>query len=566
MGLVMFRLGSSPLGGTEGHRALTAQAMAESGSVAGWIVPRLYGQVYLLKPPMHYWSIAVIETVTGLDGPWVWRLPSALSLGLLAVVVTVFSRRWFGHIAGWSAGVALMLLVAVWMQSRTADIDPLHNLVTTFTACCIIELLTRRQRRWHPGWLALLAVGFAMVLLTKLHAGLPVVVGAVLGGSIGLGRWGRLMSPRVWLPMVVGTVLAMIWGLAVYWQLSQQPGGMDWRGLTEASTTGTNWTRWVWSSITSLQMLAFSLPVSLALVLQLWPGRRTAPERAMAWTVVFAMIIAALAAVVNVRYLYVAMPMLAVLAGAVCQRWATGRLSMRWGVEPGAVIRLALGMTGVGVGVATAVFAAIAASRTWANWPTTSIVTIAAGVSGLTACVFAASGWARARNRSAAAMLVAVMLCFGVAMGQMHVHKRQTHRDIAAAMHLRDKAGPGTTVWVGDVIWTKPFILHYAGIDVAGRQALADPRAIASDQRLGGHDVILALLSGRECQLWRQLAEEGDMAQPAADAVTRAIDEKITLGSQHSGLSLVRLSVADIRPQSDQQPNDVNAARMQTHE
>ena len=48
-------LGMTPLSGTEGHRALTADEMVQSHQ---WLIPVLYGRPYLAKPPLHHWLIA----------------------------------------------------------------------------------------------------------------------------------------------------------------------------------------------------------------------------------------------------------------------------------------------------------------------------------------------------------------------------------------------------------------------------------------------------------------------------------------------------------------------------
>src|SRR5690348_5362146 len=49
-------IGAGPLAGTEGHRAITAHQMLASGrGPAGWLLPHLYGRLYLTKPPLHYW-------------------------------------------------------------------------------------------------------------------------------------------------------------------------------------------------------------------------------------------------------------------------------------------------------------------------------------------------------------------------------------------------------------------------------------------------------------------------------------------------------------------------------
>src|SRR5437868_4222725 len=69
-------LGLTPLSGTEGHRALTAHQMVQSHR---WLVPMLFGRPYLAKPPLHYWLIAVTETLAGRGNVFVWRLPSAIA-------------------------------------------------------------------------------------------------------------------------------------------------------------------------------------------------------------------------------------------------------------------------------------------------------------------------------------------------------------------------------------------------------------------------------------------------------------------------------------------------------
>ena len=71
-GLLAFswRIGEAPLAGTEGHRAIVAHQMVESGE---WLVPKLYEVVYLRKPPLIYWLQAAAETVAGEAAEWVWR-------------------------------------------------------------------------------------------------------------------------------------------------------------------------------------------------------------------------------------------------------------------------------------------------------------------------------------------------------------------------------------------------------------------------------------------------------------------------------------------------------------
>lgn len=58
----------------EGRRALAVQEMVSSGD---WLLPHLYGQLYLTKPPLLYWLSSIFAMFGGVN-EWTLRLPSAL--------------------------------------------------------------------------------------------------------------------------------------------------------------------------------------------------------------------------------------------------------------------------------------------------------------------------------------------------------------------------------------------------------------------------------------------------------------------------------------------------------
>ena len=70
-------LGDGPLAGTEGHRALVGHQMAMGEN---WLLPKLYDQVYLTKPPLDYWILAGFEkgvgTTCGEDDAGIVKPPS----------------------------------------------------------------------------------------------------------------------------------------------------------------------------------------------------------------------------------------------------------------------------------------------------------------------------------------------------------------------------------------------------------------------------------------------------------------------------------------------------------
>jgi 4-amino-4-deoxy-L-arabinose transferase-like glycosyltransferase len=109
-----WRLGDAPLAGTEGHRAITAHEMVQTGR---WLIPRIYGEPYLAKPPLHYWTLALSESLFGSTSEWAYRLPSVLAAAMLAAALCLTAHRWFGPPAGVVSGICFLALITLWAQT-----------------------------------------------------------------------------------------------------------------------------------------------------------------------------------------------------------------------------------------------------------------------------------------------------------------------------------------------------------------------------------------------------------------------------------------------------------------
>src|SRR3984957_5901380 len=132
-----WKLGTPPLAGTEPLRALVAHQMVQSGNL---LIPSIYGELYLRKPPLQYWIVAGTEKIAGVGNEFIWRLPSALGSAFLATFLAWWSARWFGDRARLIAGFSCVALIALWAQDRGADIDALDTLASVLAACCMLEI------------------------------------------------------------------------------------------------------------------------------------------------------------------------------------------------------------------------------------------------------------------------------------------------------------------------------------------------------------------------------------------------------------------------------------------
>ncbi|MEM0913080.1 MAG: glycosyltransferase family 39 protein [Planctomycetota bacterium] len=474
--MLLPRLGDAPLGKTEGHRALTAHGMVESGN---WVTPRLFEQLYLRKPPGQYWLVAMSESVLG-PSEFAWRLPSALATAGIAAFVAWTARRWFGTpAAGWAAGLSVACLIPLWDQGLTADLDAAHNLAVVIAAVAFIELVAdprRRKRRW--AWTLTAAVATSAVLLIKVHAGLPLIAGAILGSAVATSRWRAFRQPYVYAALLGALALPALWIALLLADLGGWPS--DTRGLREAGVPFDAIgivTAFGGGLLAALLCFAYGLPTTAALPLTIRNARgawRTLPVlgpllvglssvvprkratyRSAALAVYIAWLIYALFGITNPRYLYPTLTLAPLALAGLADAWHRGLVP-----APAQAVLRAIGtLTTLGLGVALV----IAAYYLWADRTGLPVLS-SIGLALLAVGIAAAAGvwWYRRRAAAAAAATALLFAACSVPVIQWQAVERHWAWSHASAGTIRSIVPPDETVYVHDIVWDVPHLLWYA--------------------------------------------------------------------------------------------------------
>ncbi len=145
-------------GGEEGRRILPAITMLETGN---WIVPYIGGEPYLRKPPLLNWIIAGSFQLTGLRAEWTARLPSALAVLALAVVLIGAGSRWLTPGGALLASIFALANLGMLEKGRLAEIEALYAALTGMALVCWLVWWREERSPWLT-WLvpfALLGVG-----------------------------------------------------------------------------------------------------------------------------------------------------------------------------------------------------------------------------------------------------------------------------------------------------------------------------------------------------------------------------------------------------------------------
>ncbi len=165
-------LGQGDLYRNETLRAYIASEMLQSGN---WIVPHLYGQPILTKPPGQYWMIAGLSLPLGQVTEWSARLPSALAAAAFIAALFLSLRSMLG-LGG--ALLAAMIMPASWLwleKAASAEMDMLLTAWVGLAWLAFIQAVTAYENHFasHParGWLPRHAKGDAWWVLALVCVG-----------------------------------------------------------------------------------------------------------------------------------------------------------------------------------------------------------------------------------------------------------------------------------------------------------------------------------------------------------------------------------------------------------
>lgn len=180
---------------------------------ARWLVPRMFGQPYLRKPPGMPWAIAISSWMFG-ESEWSARGVSALAASLAPLVTFFFATRWFGRPWGLAAGLVHALTPWFWSSGRSAEIEALNNFATHAAVLLALDIMIGPAAR-SPGRAACRVLFAALAIiaagLAKGPAGAPVLGAALLSAIIVKRSWRVLIKPSLLGALAVaGVVLGLI--------------------------------------------------------------------------------------------------------------------------------------------------------------------------------------------------------------------------------------------------------------------------------------------------------------------------------------------------------------------
>lgn len=470
LAILLPRVGVGPLGGTEAHRALSGHQMLQSGD---WLIPQLYGRLYMRKPPLQYWIAAGLEKLYGRGDEFIWRLPSVLSAALLAAVAAWASGRWFGNLAAWVGGLSLACMVTLWAQGRTGELDSLDALLTVWAVFIMIDVAHGRTSR---RWLATIFCGLLLggAFLTKGPVCLILVLGLMIWTALTRSRAAYAAQSGTWVrwlfALVMGLVMFGIYAAAAAMALKSRHVPPDMTGVNEIMENAypTSWGRFAFALVMPLIVMVYALPVSVALPVAMVHAPRSSnarPSRAIIYALAMPILISFAFGMVTgmhlPRYQFIVLPLLCPLAGASAELLRQFTPTEKWQMA------LTLAATATGYSIGTALLAVV-------YWKDTQQIDHALLVGCVAAAIVlgvAAVGMLIRQRWAAAAIIPVLALILSVPFATYLAKDRRERSGFRGAALLRADLPPGATVTVGGMLGYEPELFYYSGV---GARAYAE--------------------------------------------------------------------------------------------
>ncbi len=441
-------LGREEFRGEEGRRVLPAVRMLRTGE---WIVPYVGGRAYFNKPPGINWIVAGSFALTGVQDEFTARLPSALSLLALALLLAVGRAPWMSARGRLVAACALLTCVGAVAKGRQIEIEGVYMALAGLATVLWLDGWSAGRNRWWL-WLppALLLACGGLIKGPFLAAPFYATVLLVLHSERRLKRIFDLQH-------LAG--VALILAIGVGWLLlARERAGAERMSAMSGQAWGRIlpeemlWGFWAWNIVKApLYLLPWLLFLPLAwvpyFVRQIPAGRRPTFRAVRAGMVAGFVVLCLMPGMLS-RYALPVLPL-----GAIVVGWVLGE--HRRTVWSDGVWRALLAVPAAGVaGVAVCVVLLAGMGRPVAGVALeVSAATVAAAVLAVALCAGLIRRWRELRGgpllslATAGVVAVSILLYTGTVVAHVGAHDAPNRRAAAA---VAEHVPPGETAHVYD--------------------------------------------------------------------------------------------------------------------
>jgi len=182
-----------------------------------WIIPRLNGLRYFEKPILGHWLHALSIKILGANA-FAMRLPSALAVGLSALILVFLVRRFTGDVvAGVMAASVFLTCLEVFAVGTFCVLDSIFSMFITASMVAFFFAFMEVRPLKRNIFLLGAGISFGLAFLTKgfLAFVIPVIV------FVPFAIWQHQLNKLLrvfWLPVITAVLIALPWGVMIHFK------------------------------------------------------------------------------------------------------------------------------------------------------------------------------------------------------------------------------------------------------------------------------------------------------------------------------------------------------------
>jgi 4-amino-4-deoxy-L-arabinose transferase-like glycosyltransferase len=235
-------LGSLAIKGEEGRRILPAIRMIETGD---YIVPRVGSTTYFRKPPLVNWLVAVSFRVFGVRNEWTARLPSALSVLVVAIAFVTVARGSLSPRGSTIAALIWLTNIGMIEKGRLIEIEGLYVSLSGVAIIFWLSFWSQKKSPWLIWLPASIFLGLALLAKGPLH--LVFFYGIVFAVLWQTKNWRLLFHPAHFVGLAIMLAIFAAWAVPFLRSTTMQLAVHKWSAQFSGrlSATDFNFLSWI---------------------------------------------------------------------------------------------------------------------------------------------------------------------------------------------------------------------------------------------------------------------------------------------------------------------------------
>jgi len=183
-------LGSLAIKGEEGRRILPGITMLETGN---YLVPQVGGDTYFRKPPLINWLVAGSFKIFGRQNEWTARMPSVISVLLVAIAFVTVARASLGPRGSTIAALIWLINAGIIEKGRLVEIEALYVSLCALAIIFWLSFWQQKKSAWLIWTVPFVFLGLGWLAKGPLH--LLFFYGVVIAVVWKERNWRALFHP-----------------------------------------------------------------------------------------------------------------------------------------------------------------------------------------------------------------------------------------------------------------------------------------------------------------------------------------------------------------------------------